>query len=134
MNVTISGSISSEDDVIMSLGHSFRGVYRDLTEYMEYELSEEEDMDEEEVNQWRINMTLPYPHSQVSGDLTLSVGDNRSGDVTTTRLEFIQEGNEVAPFFDPVPKSVSTYHGQDVLINTQARGSLPLNVIHNNIK
>ena len=127
-NVTISASITDEDEVIVSLGHSFRGVYQDLTEYLVYKVSQEDETDKEEGSMWEINMTLPYPHSQVSGDLTLSVGDNRSGDVTTTRLEFIHEGNELAPFFDPLPKSVSTYHGQDVLINTRARGSPPLNV------
>ena len=35
---------------------------------------------------------------------------------------------EVAPFFDPVPKSVKSYPGQDVFINTKAKGSTPINV------
>ena len=128
MSIVISGKKSSDDDVIISLSHSSRGVNQDLTEYLVYEISEEADVDEEEVDQWRINMTLSYPYAQASGDLTLSVGDSHSGDVTTTRLIIVQEGTEVVPFFDPVPKSVKTYPGQDVLIDTLARGSIPISV------
>ena len=128
MSITVSGSISSEDDVIISLGHSLRGVYKDITNYLVYELSEEDDMDGEERHLWNIDMTLPYPFSQASGDLILSVGDSNGGDVTTTRLIIMQEGKDLAPFFDPVPKSVKTFHGEDVFINAQARGSTPLNV------
>ena len=128
MTITITGSISNEDDVIISLGHSSRGVYQDVTNYLVYELSEEDDMEEEEGSRWKIDMTLPYPHSQASGDLTLSVGDSCSGDVTTTRLIVAQEGKNMAPFFDPIPKSVQTYPDKDVLINTRAKGSTPLNV------
>ena len=131
MTITITGSISNEDDVIIALGHSSRGVYQDITEFLVSELSEEHAMDEEGISTWAVDMTLPYPNSQASGDLTLSVGDSRSGDVTTTRLIIREEGNEekeVAPFFDPVPKSVKPYSGQDVLINTRTRGSTPINV------
>ena len=130
MSVTISGSISNEDDVTISLGHSFRGVYHDITKHLDYKLSED-DMEEEEGSRWKINMTLPYPHSQASGVLTLSVGDGHSGDVTTTRLVIVQKGKGMAPFFDPVPKSVKTYSGQDVLIDTRVKGSSPLEVICN---
>ena len=128
MSITISGSISSEDDLTVSLGHSLRGSYQDITEYLEFELFEMDDMDEGEGSMWKIDMTLPYPHSQASGDLTLSVGDSHSGDVTTTRLVIMVEGKEVSPFFDPVPKSVQTYPSQDVLINTRVVGSTPINV------
>ena len=128
MSITISGSISSEDDVIFALGHSLNGVYKDISECPVYELTEEVDSDSKEGSVWEINMTLPYPFSQVTGDFILSVGNSHSGDVTTTRLIIMEEGTEVAPFFDPVPKSVRTYYGQDVFINTQARGSTPLNV------
>ena len=128
MSVTISGNISSGDGIIISLDHSSKGVNEDLTKHMVYDLSEEDEMDEEEDSLWELNMTLPYPYSQASGDLTLSVGDSDSGDFTSTRLIIVQEGKDEAPFFDPVPKSVQTYPGQDVLINTLARGSTPINV------
>ena len=128
MTITITGNISNEHDVKISLGHSSRGVQQDLTMYLTSEMSEEDEMDGEEGSLWKINMTLPYPYSQESGDLTLSVGDSNSGDVTTTRLIIKREGINMSPFFDPVPKSVKTYPGQDVLINTQARGSTPINV------
>ena len=128
MTIQITCNISSEDDVVISLDHAFRGVKEDLTKYLVYELLEENSMDEEEGSLWELNMTLPYPYSQASGDLTLNVEDSHSGDVTTTRLIIKQEGHEMAPFFDPVPKSVQTYPGQDVLINTRVRGSTPINV------
>ena len=128
MSVTISGNISSGDGIIISLDHSSKGVNEDLTKHMVYDLSEEDEMDEEKGSLWELNMTLPYPYSQASGDLTLSVGDSDSGDFTSTRLIIVQEGENVPPFFDPVPKSVQTYPGQDVLINTLARGSTPINV------
>ena len=85
-------------------------------------------MEEDSDRSWQIDLTLPYPHSQASGDLTLSVGDSHSGDITTTRLVIGQEGKDVAPFFDPLPKSVKTYPGKDVLISTAARGSSPIEV------
>ena len=129
MSVTISGSMNTEDDVTLSLGHSFKGVHEDLTKYLVYDLYKEE----EGRNQWKIDMTLPHPYSQASGDLTLSVGDSHSGDVTTTRLTIIQEGKEAAPFFDPVPKSAQASLGEDVLINTRAKGSVPINVSYINI-
>ena len=113
---------------MISLEHSLGEVGQDFTKYLVNDISEEDSMDEEEGSRWKIDMTLPYPYSQASGDLTLSVGDSRSGDVTTTRLIIKQEGQEMAPFFDPVPKSVKTYPGQDVLINTLARGTTPIDV------
>ena len=134
MTISISGSIFSEDDVTFSLGHSLNGVYKDITEYLVYEISkedemaQEDEMDQDESNLWIIDMILPYPFSQASGDLILSVGDDHSGDVTTTRLITLEEGTEVSPFFDPEPKSVKNYPGQDVLINTRAMGSTPINV------
>ena len=128
MSITISGTISSEDDVIISMGHSLRAIYKDITDYLVYEMSEEDVLDDEERHLWKIDMTLPYPFSQASGDLILSVGDSRSGDVTTTRLTSIQEGRYLEPFFNPAPISVKTKPGQDVFINTRARGSTPINV------
>ena len=131
MSIKITGIISNENDITISLGHSARGVYQDLTEHLVYELSEEDETDEEEDRIWKINMSLPYPYSQASGDLTLSVGDSHGGDITTTRLIIMKEeneGKEVAPFFDPVPTSVKTYSGQDVLINTRVNGSTPIKV------
>ena len=128
MSIAILANISSEDDVIISLGHSFKGVYQDLTKYLVYEMSEEDEMEKNESSLWTINMTLPYPYSQASGDLALIVRDSDSGDSTATRVIILQEGEERMPFFDPVPKSVKTYPGQDVLINTRARGSTPIDV------
>ena len=131
MSITIAGNISSDYDIVLSLAHSSKGLEEDLTKYLVYELSKEDDMAEEEGSRWKINLTLPYPYSQASGNLTLSVGDGDSGNVSTTRLIIVQEGKEVVPFFDPVPKSVKTYLGQDVLINTLAKGSIPIKVISN---
>ena len=130
LNMSIKINGSSKDDIIISLGHSSRGVYEDLTEHLVYEISKEEDGDEEDVDisMWKIDMILPYPFSQFSGDLTLNVGDKDSGDVTTTRLVVGQEGKDVSPFFDPVPKSQKAFTGQNVLINTKARGSAPITV------
>ena len=135
ISIAIFGKTSSEDDFNISLGHTSRGINQDLTKYIVYELSEKDGMEDEEGDMsdeggslWELDMTLPYPYSQASGDLTLSVGDSHNGDTTTTRLIIVQEGTEVVPFFDPVPKSVKTYPGQDVLINTLARGSTPINV------
>ena len=128
MNITISGNISSEDDISISLRHSGRGFYQDLSKYLVYELSEIDEMDGKEGNLWEMEMTLPYPYSETSGDLTLRVKDKHSGDTTNTRLIVRQEEQEVAPFFDPVPKSFKTYPGQDVFINTKAKGSTPINV------
>lgn len=127
MSIIINTSVSTnEDDIILSLGHSFKGVQQNLTKYLAHELSKEGG-DEEDVRVWKIEMTLPYPYSQSSGDLTLSVGDNLSGDITSTRLIIGQEDDK-APYFDPVPKSVKAYPGKDVLINTRAKGSSPINV------
>ena len=131
MSVTFYSGISGEDDVTLFLGHSFRGVYQDLTEHLVYEISEEDEADEGEGSLWELDLILPYPYSQASGDLTLHVRDNQNGDVTTTRLIIVQDGKGTPPFFDPVPKSVQTYPGQDVLINTQTKGSTPIDVSFN---
>ena len=131
MSITIAGNISSDYDIVPSLAHSSKGLEEDLTKYLVYELSKEDDMVEEEGSRWKIDLTLPYPYSQASGNLTLSVGDGDSGNVSTTRLIIVQEGKEVVPFFDPVPKSVKTYLGKDVLINALAKGSIPIKVSSN---
>ena len=128
MSITISGSISSEDDLTISLGHSIRGVYKDITEYLEYEIFEQDAMKDRESSHWKINMLLPYLFSEASGDLILSVGDTNSGDLTTTRLNTVHAGRQVQPFFDPVPKSVETYTGKDLLIDTRTMGSSPISV------
>ena len=130
MSITINASITSPDDITLSLGHSSRGIYEDLTNHLVSTISENEEPLEgaEDSRMWTINMTVPYPHSQASGDLTLSVGDKHSGDITSTRLVVGQEGNDVAPFFDPAPRSVKTYPGQYVLIDTEAKGSSPIKV------
>ena len=131
MSIEITASITSKDDIIISLGHSSRGVYEDLTEHIVFEISEaaEEIMkDEEKGEKWVIEMVLPYPHSQASGDLTLSVGDSHSGDITTTQLIIKQDGEMKSPYFDPLPRSVDAYPGQDVLINTESKGSAPISV------
>ena len=126
MSITINASITSEDEIILSLGHSSKGVYQNLTKYLAYEISEDDD--EETSRYWKIDMTLPYPHSQASGDLTLSVGDSHSGDITFTRLILTNGEKADAPFFDPAPKSVIINLGQDVLINTAVKGSAPIDV------
>ena len=139
LSITINASIVSEDEITLSLGHSSNGLYEDLTDYLVYDLiKQDDDFDVDDVDDddeydvdgeiWDIDMTLPYPHSQASGDLTLSVGDSHSGDITTTRLVIGQEGKDVAPFFDPLPKSVKTHVGKDMLVNTRARGSTPITV------
>ena len=130
MSVVINASITNEDDITISLGHSSRGIYHDLTKNVAYKLFEIEtnEVEEDSDRSWQIDLTLPYPHSQASGDLTLSVGDSHSGDITTTRLVIGKEGKDVAPFFDPLPKSVKAYTGQKVFINTEAKGSTPIKV------
>ena len=115
----------------MSLGHSARGVYEDISKYIVYELSMEKDdtiRDDESGKHWIIDVTLPYPYSQSSGDLILSVGDSHSGDITTTQLIIEQEEKEIAPFFDPLPRSVEAYTGDDVFINAGASGLFPISV------
>ena len=131
MSITINASITStQDDITVSLGHSARGDYEDLTKHMNYEISEDEN-EEEYVKTWKLNVSLPYPYSQSSGDVTLSVGDHHSGDITTTRLIIGQEGKDgkdISPFFDPVPKPQKAFTGQNVLIDTKAMGSTPITV------
>ena len=139
LSITINASIVSEDEITLSLGHSSSGLYEDLTDYLVYDLiKQDDDFDVDDVDDddeydvdgeiWDIDITLPHPHSQASGDLTLSVGDSHSGDITTTRLVIGKEGKDVAPFFDPLPKSVKAYTGQKVFINTEAKGSTPIKV------
>ena len=134
MSITIFADISGEEDVSISLGHSSRGVYQNLTEHLVYDLYEvaaDEDEGEEENEagkMWNVDMTLPYPHSQASGDISLSVKDRHSGDFTTTQLIIRQEGKDRAPFFDPVPKSVETKTSEDALVDTRVRGSKPIKV------
>ena len=131
MSITISGDISSEDDVSFSLGHTSKGFHQDLTKYLVYHLTEEEvegKINEGDTRNWKVDLTLPYPYSQSSGDITLNVKDDHSGDVTSTRLVIRQEGNDGTPFFDPAPKSTKALIGQDVFVNTQTKGSSPLRV------
>ena len=129
MDISIATTIPSEDDIILSLKHSSRGVHKDLTKYIVYKVLK--DTDDNEYNQektriWKINMTLPYPYSQASGGLTLSVKDDHSGDVTSTRLFISGEENDGAPFFDPAPKSLKSYVGDDLFIETGVKGFTPL--------
>ena len=130
MSVVINASITNEDDITISLGHSSRGIYHDLTKNVAYKLFEIEtnEVEEDSDRSWQIDLTLPYPHSQASGDLTLSVGDSHSGDITSTRLIIRQDENEFSPYFDPVPRSVESHPGKDVFIPMSAMGSLPINV------
>ena len=131
MGINVSASRTFEDDIIISLGRSSRGVYEDLTQHITYKVSENEYDDvekDDDGEDWIVDITVPYPYSQVSGDLTLSVGDSHSGDITSTRLIIRQEGKEMTPYFDPAPKSIVASPGQDVLINTAAMGSTPFNV------
>ena len=122
MSITINASIASKDEITLSLGHSSRGIYEGITKYIVYEISL--------LNGqlWHVNVTVPYPFSQSSGNIILSVGDSHSGDITTTELIIRQDGKENAPFFDPLPRSVETYSGQDVFIDTEAKGSAPITV------
>ena len=71
---------------------------------------------------------------------SLSMFDVQKEDAGTYKVEIsnsagwanreiqVTVSQEVAPFFDPVPKSVKSYPGQDVFINTKAKGSTPINV------
>lgn len=131
MHIAINASITSTDEITLSLGHSSKGIYEDLTNYLVYKISEKEDEfdeGEDDSRLWNIDMQLPYPYSQSSGDLTLSVGDSLSGEITTTQLIIRQEEDNVAPFFDPAPRSVDSYPGEDVLINAEAMSSSPFHV------
>ena len=128
MNITINASLTSKNDITLSLGRSIKGIYEDLTDNLVFDISEEEDKDlKEEYGDgrlWHIDMILPDPFSQSSGYLTLNVGDSHSGDITNTQLVM----KSTTPIFDPIPKSVKTYPGQDVFINTEAVGSSPFDV------
>ena len=129
MNVIISTTAISEDGITLSLKHYSDGIYNDLTKYLVYDLSDNTDdskYDKENARIWKIDMTLPYPHSQASGDLILSVKDDHSGGETSTRLVIAQEGNDGLPFFDPIPSSVTSYTGEDLFIETKVKGLTPL--------
>ena len=129
MSITISAAISSKEEITLSLKHSSRDSHKDLTKYLEYQVLEETgdiEYNQDKTRKWKINMTLPYPHSQASGDLILTVKDDHSGDVTSTLLVMSQEANGGGPFFDPVPSSVQGYTGEDVLIAIGAKGLTPL--------
>ena len=131
MGIKVSASRTFEADIIISLGRSSRGVYEDLTQHITYNVSEDEYDDvekDDDGEDWIVDITVPYPYSQASGDLTLSVGDSHSGDITSTRLIIRQDENEFSPYFDPVPRSVESHPGKDVFIPMSAMGSLPINV------
>ena len=130
--ITIKATLTSEDDLTVSMGHSVKGVYHDFTDNLVYILTEIDydapTGEEEDVRMWEIDMVLTYPYSEVKGHLILSVGDSHSGGITTTRLVTELGEKLVAPFFDPVPESVFVFPDQDVLINTMAKGSTPIEV------
>lgn len=126
MNIEVNASVSSGNDIILSMGHSSRGLYQDLTDHLVYDISKDQ-KESADSKKWNIDMTLPYPYSQASGDITLSVGDGYSGDITSSQLIIVQKQDK-APYFDPAPKSVKSYPGRDVFIKTEAMGSSPLNV------
>ena len=130
LGITINASITSKDEITISLGHSSKGIYQDITKFITFEISEIEDENKVDFNDqlWSVNVTLPYPYSQSSGDLILSVGDSHSGDITSTQLIIKQEEKESAPFFDPLPRSVEAYTGDDVFINAGASGLSPISV------
>ena len=132
MSITVNASIAEGDDITLSFGHSSRGIYQDLTKHLIYNIYEEKNGDEGEEREnyrlWSIDMVLPYPYSQASGDFILSVGDNYSGDFTATRVIIRHGGEGEPPLFDPLPKSVKAYIGEDLFVNTQAFGSEPLKV------
>ena len=130
ITVTVSASITSEDDLKLSLGHSLRGIYEDITKYLVYNIYEEKaGKNEKGYDQlWKIDMTLPFIFSEDLGHLILSIGDNHSGGITTSRLVVGEERKLVKPFFDPVPKDVTGSLGEDMLIETQIRGSTPIEV------
>ena len=127
MSILVKASITSKDDIVVSLERYSEGIDENLTKYLVYELSAVEG-DKKEIEKgsqlWKIDMTLPYPQSQISGDLTLRVKDRHSGDLTTSRLSVQQEGN--VPFFHPEPQSVVAFIGEMVFVNSRARGSEPL--------
>ena len=125
--VTVYASIASEDDLTLSLGHSLRGLYEDITKHLVYKISEERDMvnTKDDGKMWNIDITLSYNFSDDLGHLILSIGDNHSGAITSTRLVI---GEGIKPFFDPIPEDVMSGPGLDVLIKTQVRGSTPIMV------
>ena len=128
MSITINASITSVDDIILSLEHSSEEVYENLTKYLIFKLTAEEENEEPSTGNWKINMTLPYPYCQTSGELNLIVRDSHSGDFTTTELIIRQDEDDKTPYFDPVPRSVKINPGQDVFINTRIKGTPSINV------
>lgn len=132
MSITIEANIAGEDEITLSLMHSSNDIHEDLTTNLIYELFEVHnktiEYGETAGRYWKIDLTVPYPYSQSSGNLTLRVRDSRSGDITSTRLLIVQEEDEDTPFFDPAPKSVEAFTNDDVFVNAQARGSSPLTV------
>ena len=133
MNIEVYTSIIiNKDDFTLSLGHSLKGIYEDITGYLLYEISEDKDGENRKYyrKMWKIDITLSYPFSGDLGHLILSIGDSHSGAITTTRPVIGEEKTLVKPFFDPVPRSVQTYPGQDVFINTLVNGYTPIKVIN----
>ena len=120
----------SKDDISLSLKHSLNEVVQDLTDHLILEINDDGWVNEavRSRKKWIINMKLPHLYSRGTGNLILSVSDLHSTDITSTTLEFMQEAKGGAPIFDPAPKSVSAHTGQDVFINTRARGSTPIKV------
>ena len=128
MSITISTSSTNPDDITLSIGKYVKGYFDDLTEHIFYEFSKKvKEGEKREVSIWQIDMDLSYPHAEGDGFIVLSVGDSRSGAITTTHLLHIQE--DKPPYFDPIPKSVVDYIGEDILIDTRAKGSSPIKVI-----
>ena len=129
--ITVYASITNADELNLSLGHSLRGLYEDITNYLLYKISEEKDVVNEnnDGKTWKIDMTLSYPFSGDLGNLILSIGDSHSGGITTTRLVIGEEKELlVKPFFDPIPEDVIEVPGHDVMINSRAKGSTPIKV------
>ena len=131
MTITVNASVTSEDDFTLSLGHSFKGTYEDITKHIMYDIIEEEREEEDNAGDgriWKIDMTLSYTFTEDLGNLILSIGDNHSGGITTTRLFIGEETTLVKPFFDPEPESIEADLGDDILIVTEAKGSSPIEV------
>ena len=131
MSITISASIKSEDHIKISMGHSLKGKYEDVTKYLTHTFSEESKdkiEGEEDSKTWIVDMALSYPFGEDLGNLILSIGDNHSGGITTTRLFIGEDTTLVKPFFDPEPESIEADLGDDILIVTEAKGSSPIEV------
>ena len=81
MHIIISASIKSNDDISISLGHSSKGDFEDVTKHLLYKLSgveEDKSAATKSSKTWIVDMKLSYPFREDLGHLIISIGDRYS--------------------------------------------------------